>query len=79
MLTAVPVVEELAAPPIVVIKRVDLLLTPAATYLLQRGQPARRAMPSFYWMLGFHICFRIAVSRMTSLNGSAQVSGKETL
>ena len=41
VLTVVPVAEELAAPPIVVIKRADLLLTPAATYLLdllQRGR-----------------------------------------
>ena len=34
MLATIPIKEELAAAPIVVIKRSDLLLTPAATYLL---------------------------------------------
>ena len=34
LLTAISVREELAAPPMVVIKRIDLPLTPAATYLL---------------------------------------------
>jgi len=34
LLVRIPVQEELAAPPIVMIKRADLPLTPAATYLL---------------------------------------------
>ena len=50
VLTVVPVTEELAAPPIVVIRRADLLLTPAATFLLdllQRGRilPGKGARP----------------------------------
>ena len=41
LLVAVPMHEELAAPPIVLIKRADLVLTPASRYfldLLQRTQ-----------------------------------------
>ncbi len=48
LLTTVPVREELAAPPVVLIKRADLVLTPAARHfldLLQRGRlhPSRNA------------------------------------
>ena len=52
LLATVPVREELAAPPVVLIKRADLVLTPAARYfldLLQRTQlrpPALAAAPA---------------------------------
>ena len=49
VLAAIPVQEELAAPPIVVIKRADLPLTPAAMYLLdllRRGQVRPMRVPA---------------------------------
>ncbi len=51
LLTTVPIHEELAAPPVVLIKRADLVLTPAARYfldLLQRTRlrPSPPAPPS---------------------------------
>ncbi len=44
LLTTIPVVEELSAPPLVAVTRADLPLTPAATHLLgllKRGQVLR--------------------------------------
>ena len=48
LLTVVPVEEEMDAPPIVAIKRADLPLTPAATYLLdllRRAASHQKPMP----------------------------------
>ena len=46
LLTTVPVCEELAAPPIVLIKRADLVLTPAARYFLDLLQRTRLRPPA---------------------------------
>ncbi len=45
MLVTIPIKEELAAAPIVVVRRSDLLLTPAATYLLDLLQRQRLLPP----------------------------------
>ena len=45
LLVTVPVREELAAPPIVLIKRADLVLTPAARYFLDLLQRTRLRAP----------------------------------
>lgn len=45
LLTTIAVKEELAAPPIVMIKRADLPLTPAATHLLDLLRRTRKTSP----------------------------------
>jgi LysR family transcriptional regulator of abg operon len=44
VLTTIPVVEELSAPPLVIIRRADLPLTPAATHMLDLMQRAASRM-----------------------------------